>query len=171
MRRTAELHRAATRHEESVWRDDAVHVSILCPVSVSRETPQEHRSDRDEIGSCPTRRRTRLRPRSSGLHLVMFEQPQTVTTTPMSGRELDTHSIYSVTVAGHRMSYHEYVSGAYYGLKYRAPQKRYLVMHLGLRLLVCVSSRLVSIVPRNAPTSTSFHVSEECRPVRRERVL
>ena len=70
-------------------------------------------------------------------HLVMFEQPQTVTTTPMSGRELDTHSIYSVTVgvAGHRMSYHEYVSGAYYGLKYRAPQKRYLVMHLGLRLL------------------------------------
>jgi hypothetical protein len=33
------------------------------------------------------------------------------------------------------MSYHEYVSGASYGLKYRAPQKRYLVMHLGLRLL------------------------------------
>ena len=68
-------------------------------------------------------------------HLVMFEQPQTVTTTPMSGCELDTHSIYSFTVAGHCKSYHEYVSGAYYGLKYRAPHKRYLVMHLGLRLL------------------------------------
>ena len=40
------------------------------------------------------------------------------------------------TVAGHRMSYHEYVPGAYYGLKDRAPQKRYLVTGiLGLRLL------------------------------------
>jgi hypothetical protein len=53
----------------------------------------------------------------------------------MSGHELDAHYIYTGTVAGHRMSYHEYVSGASYGLKYRAPQKRYLVMHLGLRLL------------------------------------
>jgi hypothetical protein len=53
----------------------------------------------------------------------------------MSGHELDTHSIDTGTVAGHRMSYHEYVPGAYYGLKYRAPQKRYLVMHLGLQLL------------------------------------
>ena len=65
----------------------------------------------------------------------MFEQPQTVTTTPMSGHELDTHSIDTVTVAGYRMSYHEYVPGAYYGLKYRAPQKRYLVTVLGVRLL------------------------------------
>jgi hypothetical protein len=53
----------------------------------------------------------------------------------MSSHELDTHSIDTGTVAGHRMSYHEYVPGAYYGLKYRAPQKRYLVMHLGLQLL------------------------------------
>ena len=60
-------------------------------------------------------------------HLSIFEQPQTVTTTPMSGHELDAHYIYTGTVAGHRMSYHEYVSGASYGLKYRAPQKRYLV--------------------------------------------
>jgi hypothetical protein len=70
-------------------------------------------------------------------HLVMFEQSQTVTITSMSGHELDTHSIDTVTVAGHRMSYHEYVPGAYYGLKDRAPQKRYLVTVLGLRLL-CV---------------------------------
>ena len=69
-------------------------------------------------------------------HLGIFKQPQTVTTTSMSGHKLDTHSIDTLTVAGHRMSYHEYVSGAYYGLKYRAPQKRYLVMHLGLRLLM-----------------------------------
>ena len=69
-------------------------------------------------------------------HLSIVEQPQTETTTPMSGHELDTHSIDTGTVAGHRMSYHEYVPGAYYGLKYRAPQKRYLVMHLGLRLLL-----------------------------------
>jgi hypothetical protein len=68
-------------------------------------------------------------------HLVMFEQPQTVTTTPMSGHELDTHSIDTVAVAGYRMSYDEYVPGAYYGLKDRAPQKRYLVRVLGLRLL------------------------------------
>ena len=64
----------------------------------------------------------------------MFEQPQTVTTTPMSGHELDTHSIDTVAVAGYRMSYDEYVPGAYYGLKDRAPQKRYLVRVLGLRL-------------------------------------
>ena len=68
-------------------------------------------------------------------HLVMFEQPQTVTNTPMSGHELNKHSIDTVTVAGYRMSYHEYAPGAYYGLKYRAPQKRYLVTVLGLRLL------------------------------------
>ena len=68
-------------------------------------------------------------------NLGIFEQPQTVTTTPMSGHELDTHSIDIVTVAGHRMSYHKYVPGAYYGLKDRAPQKRYLVSILGLRLL------------------------------------
>ena len=68
-------------------------------------------------------------------HLSIFERPQTVTTTPMSGHELDTHSIGTVTVAGHRMSYHGYVPGAYYGLKDRAPRKRYLVTVLGLRLL------------------------------------
>ena len=66
MRRTAELHPAVTSYEEYVWRDDAIHVFLLCPVSVSRETPREQRSDRDEIGSCPTRRQTRLRPQSSG---------------------------------------------------------------------------------------------------------
>ena len=33
------------------------------------------------------------------------------------------------------MGYHEYVHGAYYGLKYQASQKRYLVTVLGLRLL------------------------------------
>lgn len=32
------------------------------------------------------------------------------------------------------MGYHEYVHGAYYGLKYQASQKRYLVTVLGLRL-------------------------------------
>ena len=67
--------------------------------------------------------------------LSIFEQPQTVTTTPMSGHELDTHSIDTRTVAGHRMGYHEHVHGAYYGLKYRASQKRYLVTVLGLQLL------------------------------------
>jgi hypothetical protein len=56
-------------------------------------------------------------------HLSIFEQPQTVTTTPMSGHELNKHSIDTVTVAGHRMSYHEYVPGAYYGLKDRAHLK------------------------------------------------
>ena len=69
-------------------------------------------------------------------HLGIFEQPQTATTAPMSGHELDTRSIYTRTVAGYRMGYHEYVHGAYYGLKYRAPQKRYLVTVLGLRLLL-----------------------------------
>ena len=58
----------------------------------------------------------------------------------MSGHELDTHSIDTVTVAGHRMSYHDYVPGAYYRLKDRAPQKRYLVTVLGLRLLACTPS-------------------------------
>ena len=67
-------------------------------------------------------------------HLVMFEQPKTVTTTPMSGHELHTHSIDTGTIAEHRMGYHEYVHGAYYGLKYQASQKRYLVTVLGLRL-------------------------------------
>ena len=61
-------------------------------------------------------------------HLGIFEQPQTVTTTSMSGHELDTHSIDTLTVAGHRMGYHEHVHGAYYGLKYRASQKHYLVI-------------------------------------------
>ena len=63
-----------------------------------------------------------------------FEQPKTVTTTPMSGHELHTHSIDTGTIAEHRMGYHEYVHGAYYGLKYQASQKRYLVTVLGLRL-------------------------------------
>ena len=80
-------------------------------------------------------------------HLVMFEQPQTVTTTPMSGHELDTHSIDTVTVAGHRMSYHEYVPGDYYGLKYRAPQKRYLVTVLGLQLLISAVNDLFTVGP------------------------
>ena len=83
-------------------------------------------------------------------HLVMFEQPQTVTTTPMSGHELDTHSIDTVTVAGHRMSYHEYVPGAYYGLKDRAPHKRYLVTVLGLRLLPGRSVFLFVLVSHTA---------------------
>ena len=88
-------------------------------------------------------------------HLVMFEQSQTVTITSMSGHELDTHSIDTVTVAGHRMSYHEYVPGAYYGLKDRAPQKRYLVTVLGLRLLkrqISQSKRQTGL--RRARTST-----------------
>ena len=50
-------------------------------------------------------------------HSGIFEQPQTATTTPMSGHELDTHSIDTRAVAGHRMGYYEYVHGAYYGLK------------------------------------------------------
>jgi hypothetical protein len=53
----------------------------------------------------------------------------------MSGHELNTHSTDIGTVAGHRMGYHEHESGALYGLKSRASEKRYLVMHLGLRLL------------------------------------
>ena len=64
VRRTAELHPAATRHEESVPRDDAVHVSILFSITVSREGPRERRGGRDEVGSCPTRRADRLRPQS-----------------------------------------------------------------------------------------------------------
>jgi hypothetical protein len=68
-------------------------------------------------------------------HSGIFEQPQTVTTTPMSGHELNTHSSYISIVAGHRMGYHEHAPGAYYGLKYRASQKRYLVIVLGLQLL------------------------------------
>jgi hypothetical protein len=88
-------------------------------------------------------------------NLGIFEQPQTVTTTPMSGHELDTHSIDTRTVAGHRMGYHEHVHGADYGLKYRASQKRYLVIDLGLRLLPStVTSRTVtrpSRVPRRNP--------------------
>jgi hypothetical protein len=79
-------------------------------------------------------------------HLSTFEQPQTVTTTPMSSHELDTHSMDTSTVAGHRMSYHEYVPGAYYGLKYRAPQKRYLVNVLGLRLLEGPDARPIELV-------------------------
>ena len=66
VRRTADLHPAATSHEESVPRDDAVHVSIPSTISVSREGPREHRSGRDEVGSCPTRRADRLRPQSFG---------------------------------------------------------------------------------------------------------
>jgi hypothetical protein len=47
VRRTADLHPAATRHEEPLPRDDAVHVSMPCPISVSREVPRERRSGRD----------------------------------------------------------------------------------------------------------------------------
>ena len=68
-------------------------------------------------------------------HLGISGQPQAVTTTTMSGYELNTHSTYVVTVAGHRMGYHEHAPGALYGLKYRASQKRYLVTVLGLQLL------------------------------------
>jgi hypothetical protein len=73
-------------------------------------------------------------------HSGIFEQPQTATITPMSGHELDTHSIDTRAVAVHRMGYHEYVHGAYYGLKYRASQKRYLVTVLGLQLLCLLLS-------------------------------
>ena len=66
VRRTAELHPAATRHEDSVQRDDAAHGSISYSVSLSRGAPREHRGGRDEIGSCPTRRADRLRPQSFG---------------------------------------------------------------------------------------------------------
>ncbi len=66
VRRTAELLTAASMHEESVQRDDAVGVSITCTVSVSREASWDHRGGRDEIGSCPTRRADRLRPQSFG---------------------------------------------------------------------------------------------------------
>ena len=66
LRRTAELHPAATRHEEPVPGDDAAHVSMPYPVSVSREGARDHRGGRDEIGSCPTRRADRLRPQSFG---------------------------------------------------------------------------------------------------------
>ena len=69
-------------------------------------------------------------------HSGIFKQPQTATAAPMSGHELDTHSIGTRTVARHRMGYQKYVHGAYYGLKYRASQKRYLVTVLGLQLLV-----------------------------------
>jgi hypothetical protein len=68
-------------------------------------------------------------------HLGISGQPQAVTTTTMSGYELNTHSTYVGTVAGHRMGYHEHAPGALYGLKYRASQKRYLVTVLGLQLL------------------------------------
>ena len=44
------------------------------------------------------------------------------------------------------MGYHEYVHGAYYGLKYQASQKRYLVTVLGLRL------------PRMGETNYKFHL-------------
>ena len=68
-------------------------------------------------------------------HSGIFEQPQTVTTTPMSGHELNTRSTVIGTVASHHMGYHEHAPGALYGLKSRASQKRYLVTVLGLRLL------------------------------------
>ena len=116
VRRTAELHPAATRHEDSVQRDDAAHSSISHSVSVSRGAPREHRGSRDEIGSCA---HLVVRTVCVHNHSGIFEQPQTVATTPMSSHELDTHSIDMRTVAGHRMGYHEYVHGAYYGLKYR----------------------------------------------------
>jgi hypothetical protein len=58
------------------------------------------------------------------------------------------------------MSYDEYVPGAYYGLKDRAPQKRYLVRVLGLRLLhnaVCAYSPalalLASVISLSCPKS------------------
>ena len=66
VRSTAELHAAATSHEEPVPRDDAAHVSMPYAVAVSREGPRDHRGGRDEIGSCPTRRADRLRPQSFG---------------------------------------------------------------------------------------------------------
>ena len=118
VRRTAELHPAATRHEDSVLRDDAAHGSRSYSVSLSRGAPREHRGGCDEIGSCPTRRADRLRLVCVHNHSGIFEQPQTATSAPMSGHELDTHSIDTRTVAGHCMGYHEYVHGAYYGLKY-----------------------------------------------------
>ena len=43
------------------------------------------------------------------------------------------------------MGYHEYVHGAYYGLKYQASQKRYLVTVLGLRLPSLFQSKRVQI--------------------------
>ena len=131
MCRTAELHPAATRHEDSGQRDDAVHGSIPYSVSLSRGAPWEHRVVAMRLGPAQLVVRTVCVHNHSGI----FEQPQTATTTPMSGHELDTHSIDTRAVAGHRMGYYEYVHGAYYGLKYRASQKRYLVTVLGLQLL------------------------------------
>ena len=66
VRRTAELHPAASMHEESVQRHGAVDVSIACTVSVSRVVSWDHRGGRDEIGSCPPRRADCLRLQSSG---------------------------------------------------------------------------------------------------------
>ena len=66
VRRAAELHPAATKHEDSMQRDDALCVFIPYPSHVSREAPQDHRGGRDELGSCPTRRGHRLRPQTSG---------------------------------------------------------------------------------------------------------
>ena len=131
MCRTAELHPAATRHEDSGQRDDAVHGSIPYSVSLSRGAPWEHRVVAMRLGPAQLVVRTVCVHNHSGI----FEQPQTATTTPMSGHELDTHSIDTRAVAGHRMGYYEYVHGAYYGLKYRASQKRYLVTDLRLQLL------------------------------------
>ena len=66
VRRTAELHPAASMHEESVQRHGAADVSIACTVCVSRVASWDHRGGRDEIGSCPPRRADRLRLQSSG---------------------------------------------------------------------------------------------------------
>ena len=132
VRRSAELVAAAACHAESAGRDEATRMGILYYASMSREAPWKRRGGRDEIGFCPTRGATAF----ASVHLGIFEQVQTVTTTPKNGHELSTHSTNTSTIADHRAGYPGHAPSALYGLKYGAYQKRYLVMRLRLRLLV-----------------------------------
>ena len=128
VRRSAELVAAAACHAESARRDDAARLFMSCHGSMSHEAPREHRGGRDEIGFCPTRGATAF----ASAHLSIFEQPQTVITTTMNGHEFSLHAINTSVAPGHRAGYDGYAPSAFYGLKDRAYQKRYLVMVLGL---------------------------------------
>jgi hypothetical protein len=124
VRRSAELVAAAACHAESAWRDEATRFGMLYAY-MSREAPWEcHRGGRDEIGFCPTRGATAF----ASEHLDIFEQVQTVTTTPMNGHELSTHSTNTGTIADHRAGYLGHAPSAVYGLKDGACEKRRLLL-------------------------------------------
>ena len=118
---------------------------------MSREAPWKCRGGRDEIGFCPTRGATAF----ASVHLDIFEQVQTVTTTPMNGHELSTHSTNTGTVADYRAGYLGHAPSAVYGLKDGAYQKRYLVMVLRLRLLAYTAGGVPQTSEDGRPLSLS----------------